>query len=66
MIEKKYEISGMTCEHCVKAVEMELKNLDVESYDVEIGSASIKYDTDKVSEAEIIAAVKEAGYEVTN
>ena len=66
MIEKKYEISGMTCEHCVKAVEMELKNLDVESYDVEIGSANIKYDPDKVKEADIIAAVKEAGYEVTN
>lgn len=66
MIKKKYEISGMTCGHCVKAVEMELKDLDLESYDVEIGKADIKYDPEKVSEAQIIAAVKEAGYEVTN
>ena len=64
MIEKNFKIDGMSCEHCVKAVNKELSNLKLNSYDVEIGLAKITYEETIVEESEIIEAIKEAGYEV--
>ena len=64
MTEKTYKIDGMTCHHCVKAVEVELSETGVEQYDVEIGSAKVKYDENKVTEKEIETAIEEAGYQV--
>ncbi len=64
MTEKSFKISGMSCEHCVKAVNNELSNLKLNSYDVEIGLAKITYEETIVEENEIIEAIKEAGYEV--
>lgn len=64
MTEKTYTIEGMTCNHCVMAVKMELKNLALENFEVEIGSAKVKFDDNKVSEEEIINAIDEAGYKV--
>ena len=64
MTEKTYTIEGMTCSHCVMAVKMELKNLVLENFEVEIGSAKVKFDDNKVSEEEIINAIDEAGYKV--
>ena len=64
MTEKKIEITGMSCEHCVKAVNKELEKLNLNSYDVEIGLATISYEETVVEESEIINAIEEAGYEV--
>jgi copper chaperone CopZ len=64
MTEKKINIEGMSCMHCVKAVEVELEELGVEFYDVKIGSADVKYDETKISENDLIKAVDEAGYKV--
>ena len=64
MIDKKYNVSGMTCPHCVKAVEMELKKLDLNSFNVEIGTVNVKFDENKISEDKIFDAIKEAGYKV--
>ena len=44
MLEKIFTIQGMSCEHCVKSVEIELDELNLESYKVEVGSANINYD----------------------
>ncbi len=63
-MKKVFRISGMTCPHCVKAVEIELKNLGLESFSVEIGKAEIVYDQDKVNNEDIINAISEAGYRV--
>lgn len=63
---KKIElkVDGMSCRHCVMAVKMELKNLPLESSEVNIGSVKVSFDEDKASREDIIAAVEEAGYKV--
>ena len=64
-MKKEYKIEGMSCGHCVMAVEKELNKLDIENMKVEIGSAKIEFDPDKVSEEDIKNAIREAGYKVT-
>ena len=66
MIEKTYKIKGMSCNHCVKSVEIELSEIDVDSYNVEIGSAIVKYDESKLSDSDIVKAVEEAGFTVVD
>ena len=66
MKEKKFEIDGITCHHCVMAVEKELALLKLETVRVEIGSAEVQYDENKTSEQNIARAIAEAGYRVTN
>lgn len=58
------KINGMTCGHCVKAVESELGKLKLISSIVEIGSAKVEYDDSVVNIKKIIEAIKESGYEV--
>ena len=62
MTHKKYKIEGMSCQHCVKAVEIELSEIEVDSFQVGVGSADIKFDDSKVSEKDIEKAVEEAGF----
>jgi copper chaperone len=64
MIEQTYKIEGMTCQHCVMAVKMELKEIRVDSFEVKIGSAKVRYDENKISNTDIIKAIEEAGYKV--
>jgi len=61
-MEKEFKIEGMSCGHCVMAVEKELNKLDVKKKKVEIGSAKIEFDPDKVSEEDIKNYITEAGY----
>lgn len=57
------QISGMSCQHCVRAVESALKNVDgVELERVEVGRAELKYDPARTNIAEITDAVADAGY----
>lgn len=64
MTVKKIKIEGMNCNHCVKAVEVELEELGVDSFEVSIGSAVVKYDESKISDSAIHKAVDEAGFKV--
>ena len=60
-------VNGMTCGHCVKAVETELAKIHGVtgvSADLGSGSVTITSATD-VDGAAIAAAVDEAGYELT-
>jgi copper chaperone len=61
---KEFKIEGMSCGHCVMAVEKELNKLDIENKRVEIGSVKIKFDPDKVSEDDIKNSIRESGYNV--
>ena len=61
-MEKEYKIEGMSCGHCVMAVEKELNKLEIKSKNVEIGSAKIDFDPDKVSEEDIKNSITESGY----
>ena len=68
MADKKREtlqIDGMSCGHCVRAVQGTLEALDgVEVHTVEIGSAQISYDPATTDSASIVDAIEEAGYTV--
>ncbi len=65
MTQKEFKIEGMTCGHCVMAVKKELQKLDNLKIDnVEIGSAKVEYDEDKIDNKKIIDAIEEAGYKV--
>ena len=64
MITKELKIKGMTCGHCVKAVEIELAKLDLAEKTVEIGLAKITFDENKVTEKELVEAVEEAGFKL--
>lgn len=58
-------IGGMSCGHCVKAVEDTLRDLDgVEVESVEIGRATFRFDTQKINRNVIVAAIEEEGYPV--
>jgi copper chaperone CopZ len=57
-------VQGMSCGHCVKAVDAALKGVEgVEVERVAIGSATVAYDPSKVTMGAIIDAVSDAGYE---
>ncbi len=61
-MEKEFKIEGMSCSHCVIAVEKELNKLEIKKKRVEIGSAKIEFDPDKVSEDDIKSSITESGY----
>ena len=55
-------ILGMSCGHCVMSVEKELKKLPAAEVQVQLGSAKVTFDEEKMTEQEIYAAIEEAGY----
>lgn len=61
-----YSVTGMTCDHCVNAVKKEVTKVagvtDV-SVDLENGQASVTGDA--FTDAQIIAAIDEAGFSAT-
>lgn len=64
MAEKIFIIENMSCNHCVMAVKKELSKLNLDSFQVEIGSAKINYDESKTKDEQIVKAIEEAGYKV--
>lgn len=61
-----FEISGMSCGHCVKAVDKALQQTEgVTVENVAIGSATVAYDESKTSADAIAHVIDEAGYPVT-
>lgn len=60
----RLEVQGMSCGHCVRAVDEALRTVDgVQVERVEIGSATVSYDPSRVSMGSLIDAVSDAGYE---
>jgi copper chaperone CopZ len=58
-------IDGMSCGHCVRAVEEALRALPgVELERVAIGEATVAFDPARTSRAELDEAVRDAGYEL--
>ena len=65
MKKETLKIEGMSCHHCVMAVQKELSKLDnVKVNDVQIGSADIEFDETKVNEKALADAIGEAGYKL--
>lgn len=62
MSTNEYRVTGMTCEHCVRAVREEVGALPgVTSVDVDLASGALRVDG-APSDADVAAAVAEAGY----
>ena len=59
-------IEGMSCGHCLNAVNRALAELPgVEVQSIRIGRADLRYDEQQLNPARIEAAVAEAGYRAT-
>ncbi len=66
MQEKEFKIEGMSCHHCVMAVEAELRDAGFEKFKVKIGTAKVEFNGDSETEEKIKKAIEEAGYRVVN
>lgn len=61
-----YQVSGMTCQHCVNAVTGELDGLpEVQSVEVDLESGAVTVTSaGPLDESTVREAVEEAGYEL--
>ncbi|MCM3174752.1 MULTISPECIES: copper ion binding protein [unclassified Paenibacillus] len=58
-------VSGMSCNHCVKAVEEAVKNAGASGQvDLQAGTVAVEYDEQKVNVDQIKAAIEDQGYDV--
>lgn len=58
-------VSGMSCGHCVSAIEKALKEINVESQvDLASGKVQVSFDESKQSLATIQETIEDQGYEV--
>lgn len=66
MTTSTYTVLGMTCEHCVRAVNEEVSQVPgVSDVDVDLASGGLTVTgTDPVDDAAVRAAVEEAGYQL--
>ncbi len=66
---KKHElkIDGMSCGHCAMHVKKALEGIDgLEVETVEIGSARVWYDEEKIDKKVIEGKIEEAGYKLAS
>lgn len=59
------QVEGMTCQGCVRSIEMKLSRVDgVEYAHVNLGAgrATVEYDDARTSRAALIAAVEQIGF----
>ncbi|MGI8306605.1 heavy-metal-associated domain-containing protein [Saccharopolyspora hattusasensis] len=66
MIEASYTVTGMTCDHCARSVTEEVSKINTVS-DVSVslptGAVTVR-SSEPVNDADVRAAVEEAGYEL--
>ncbi|ROP37256.1 heavy-metal-associated domain-containing protein [Actinosynnema sp. CA-299493] len=64
MAESTYTVTGMTCDHCVASVTEEVSEIPgVTDVDVDLATGAVKVTSaEPVAEADVRAAVEEAGY----
>lgn len=66
MKELKLDVSGMSCGHCVKAVQDALESVPgVTVKDVKVGSATVSLDENEATVSDLVDAVYNAGYEAS-
>ncbi|MDC3418132.1 copper chaperone CopZ [Aquibacillus salsiterrae] len=64
---KVIDVKGMSCGHCVSAVESSVKELEgIETVSVDLASnkVTVSFDDSKVQLTAVHEAIEEAGYEV--
>ena len=65
-MQKEFKIEGMSCHHCVMAVQKSLSKLNLKKYEVNISSAKVEFDENQIKEEMIIKAIEDADYKVIN
>jgi len=67
MTEKRYAVTGMTCEHCVRAVSSEVGRVaGVQGVDVDLADGQVTVRGDGFTDVDIRLAVDEAGYQLAD
>jgi len=67
MTEKRYAVTGMTCEHCVRAVSSEVGRVaGVQGVDVDLAGGQVTVRGDGFTDIDIRLAVDEAGYQLAD
>ncbi len=62
---RTYQVAGMSCQHCVNAVQGGVGKLaGVSSVDVDLSQGAVTVSGDGLDDTAIRAAIDEAGYEV--
>jgi copper ion binding protein len=63
---QSYTVAGMTCQHCVAAVDAEVGALPgVSSVDVDLASGTLLVNGSEIDRDAVRIAVEEAGYSLT-
>lgn len=59
-------VQGMSCNHCVNAIETALNEIGVESVNVDLSknTVDVSYDDQKITLDKIKEAIDDAGYDV--
>ena len=66
-VEKTFMINGMSCGGCVNSLTRVLITVPgIEPLKIEVGRASLRLDTEKVTDDAVRNAVARAGFEVTS
>ncbi len=61
----RLQVKGMSCQHCVRAVEGAIRSLDDASrVTVDLPSGTVEVDSTRLERDAIAAAIREEGYEV--
>ena len=62
---QNFKVSGMTCDHCVRAVTQAIQRLDpAASVDVDLAAGRVAVRGAKADPADLAAAIAEEGYRV--
>lgn len=60
-----YDVDGMSCEHCVRAITGEVSKLDrVARVEVDLAGKTVAVSGEAVDAAAVRAAIEDAGYSV--
>ena len=62
----RLNVTGMTCGHCKAAVENSLRSqsgVSNATVNLDAGSAEVEYDESRVVPEQLVAAVRDSGYE---
>jgi copper chaperone len=63
MANAAFSISGMSCGHCLNRVNNALQKVDgITAQQVQIGSARVEFDPEKVTAEKIADAISKSGY----
>ncbi len=65
--EQTFKVSGMSCEHCVKAIKDnvgKLHGIDGVDVDLQAGKVTVKYNAEQVDTEAIEGAIAGAGYDI--